>query len=56
MWGEDEGLVSSARSVGTSVLVEVLSVDCQNDKVVMRTGHNGCACGGISVASHRARE
>jgi hypothetical protein len=25
MWGEDKGLVSSAQSVGTSVLVEVLS-------------------------------
>jgi hypothetical protein len=37
MWGEDKGLVSSAQSVGTSVLVEVLSADCQNDKVVMRT-------------------
>jgi hypothetical protein len=25
------------QSVGTSVLVEVLSADCQNDKVVVRT-------------------
>ncbi len=56
MWGEDEGLVSSARSVGTSVLVEVPLVDCQNDKVVMCTGHNGCACRGISVAGHRVCE
>ncbi len=37
MWGEDKGLVSSVQSVGTSVLVEVLSAGCQNDKVVMRT-------------------
>lgn len=47
--------MSNARSVGISVLVQVLSAVYQNDKEIMDTGHNDCAGEKVSNQDSWAR-